>query len=145
MNYKQIEVGLDNVVAMEDFLKKYLEIFNRIEAIGDMFRRGEVDNPIETDRVMKELAGLQANLNLVAVIADTVKQQQEAKLFLERKMELKDLGEKVITTQIEKEIAGDVHLYRRFRNIFQAYRDTCGRLISVCQSSLRNLNKEFTT
>jgi len=144
MIYKDIEKYFKDEKGLEQLLLKYKEVFEKINYYEGLFKDGILSTPNETDDAMKQLGSIYSTLNVVATIADTQKKNIEDKYFvdLRNKKIKKKKGDKVIAAVLDKESSVHVALYRRVRNIFQAYRDSCDRLISICQSSLKSLDKE---
>ena len=128
---------------LEELLKECSESFEKIEYYSHSLRNKIIDNLSETDLAMKELTGIYMYLNVVCMIAETEKINRESLYYYERKLELENEGiKKVVGSQIEREASNHVKNYRRVRNIFEAYKNSCDRAISVCQSSLKTWERE---
>ena len=122
---------------LEELLKYYQECFLKLHQYEMDFKKGVIQSGFRTDQVMKELAGIYSMLNIVVAIVDTWKTTQENTQYNLLRIEKENNKEKVISSLIEKEASEFVNDIRRVRNIFEAYRDSCDRLISICQSSLK--------
>ena len=82
------------------------------------------------------------NLNVIATLAETEKKNRESKYFETKRLEKEANNEKVSAALLSQEASNHVAMYRRIRNIFQAYRNSCSMAISVCQSSLKSFERE---
>ena len=126
-----------------DFIeKKYREVFDKIDYIQGLFQSGVLEDPNETDKVMKELTGYYICLNPITNELEADKKNIEDALFTTFRIKKEKAGEKITASSIEKEVSAIVAGWRRIRNKFQAYRDSCATGISVCQSSLKSVEKE---
>jgi len=141
MDYKEI-----NKMIFEDRLQEllaaYQEVFDKIEYHASNMREGLLDTQDEVDKVMKELAGLYMSLTLVASITETAKEVKEVVQYNKLKMEKVGMGMKIVSSQLEKEANQDVIEIKKVKTVFQAYREMCNTAITVCQSSLKNIDKE---
>lgn len=144
MNYQEIQKCFQDEKGMQSLLQKYQSVFDSVEDYRERFCSGVIDSPSETDSAMKTLTGLFISLNLVAAVADTVKRNAELQFFMTKKMELEGDGSKIVVASIEKEASSNVSTLRRIRNIFVAYRDSCEKAISICQTSLKSWDRERT-
>lgn len=127
---------------LQQLLDKNKEIFDKIDYIQSLFRGGVLENPTDTDATMKELTGYFMYLNPIACELEAEKKNTEDALFTTFRV-IKEKNEgKPVFSMIEKEVSAIMSAYRLTRNKFIAYRDNCSTAISVCQSSLKNLEKE---
>jgi len=142
MDFKEIEKMFENEEQLGKLLQSYSEVFDKIDYYQDLFQNGAIDTPGETDKIMKELTGIFMSISIIATIADSEKTNRESRKYNTLRIEASNRGEKPVVAQLDREASAFVAPYRKIRNIFQAYRDVCDRAISVCQSSLRFMDKE---
>jgi hypothetical protein len=143
MLYEKIETYLETHEGMTKLLEEFKEAFERIEFVSDLFKEGNVNTHQLTDQIMKELGGWYSSLNVVVMLSETKKKNHEACYFNSVRNQMENVGKKkVIAAVIDREVSESASSIRRIRNIFQSYRDNCDRLMSVCQSSLKALERE---
>jgi|WetSurSiteA1Bulk_404760.scaffolds.fasta_scaffold00683_15 hypothetical protein len=142
MTRQDIEEHFQNKEKLPELLEQYQEVFDVILYWESCLKNDAVDTPSETDKAMKQLASVYSTLNVVARIAETYKINAESKYYNVKRMELENEGHKTVAASLENEATEHVSDYRRIRNIFEGYRDSCDRLISVLQSSLKSAERE---
>jgi len=144
MTINEITLAFETEAGMLHLLEAHLELFNLIEKFALEFRLGKINNPEATDVAMKELNGAYMTLNIIVGIAEEQKKTREDILFNQLYQSNQTLGLKAIVSNLEKQASEKVSTYRRIHNIFRAYRDSCDKAISVCQSSLKGVIREGT-
>lgn len=142
MFLKEIESYFIDTGKLLQILVDSQEIFNRIVFFQNALRAGAIDHPNDVDKALKELVALYSHLNVVARIADNWLVLAEEGYFNARKIEADKNKEKYSIAALEKEAEVHAFDFLRVKNIFEAYRDSCDRIISVLQSSLKSLDKE---
>ena len=142
MTIKEYENLFQDEEHLTQLINKYQESFDRVNHYSDLFRNGAIYDPEETDKAMKDLTGIFMSLSIVATMAETEKMNREVRFYNQAKMKVENEGGKAVVAQLDRQSSAHVASWRKVRNIFQAYRDVCDRVISVCQSSLKSLEKE---
>lgn len=123
---------------------KYKECFDRIHEYEAMFREGVIQSAVQTDEALKELGAIFSSLNVVAYLCDVYVKNITDSEFNRLKIGALATG-KLTTVNFEllkKEASESVNEYRITAAIFCGYRDSCDRLVSICQSSLKFEEKE---
>lgn len=123
---------------LDEFVGRYIEVFQKIDYIKDLFINGILITPEETDRVMKELMGYYMTLNTAATMAETYASLLESNLASRLRLEDKNLSPTAIKNEAKTKSAD----YRKVANVLKAYLDSCDKAISVCQSSLKWIERE---
>ena len=123
-----------------EFLAGYAPVFDCIVSYEGSLREGVISTPGAIDEAMKELVALYSTLNTATALVETKTTIQEAKAYIQ----FKDLSNGLKTT--ERYLTSQVDLacesYHRLCKIFETYRDSCDRMISVLQSSLKHTERE---
>lgn len=141
MTRKEIEFHFKNG-NLEELLEKYDEVFDRVVYYEGCFRNEAIETPHDIALAMNEITALYSSLNIVSKIADAYKINLEDKYYNNRRIEIEKEGKKSVAGNLEKESSLHVSDYRRVRNIFEAYRDSCDKMIFVLQSSLKSTERE---
>lgn len=131
-----------NEKKLNELIEKYQELFDLVDYYANIFKEGVITTAEETDDAMKKLSGIYMSLNTVTGIAEAQLKKQEDKYFDNRWNEMEELGEKPVVARLEREASLHVAKYREIRNLFRDYTNNCDKTISVCQSSLKALERE---
>ncbi len=137
MNYKEIELYFQDEESLTRLLGEYTVTFERIEYYGELLRNGALTSGDEITSAMSEMVGIYENLNSVAMTGEMYKLNKEEDLAEKKRMQR---ATKLITSLAEE--VKQVSIYRRIRNVFVSRRDACEKIISVFQSTLKNLDRE---
>ena len=142
LGYREIE-DLIEANKIEELLQSYNEIFTVVHYYEQLLMASIISTPNETDNTMKKLGACYSSLNRAYMMLDTLKQKKESEIFLTKKIELEKENKKIVAAVVEREVSAEVNVYRRVRNIFFAYKESCDRIISICQSSLKYSDHEI--
>ena len=123
-------------------LTEYKEVFDRLEAIEQEFRKGHISTPDVTDNILKELASYYAYLSTRITEKEIEKLDKSKDLVETSVSEAKQLGIKVNKSTMDRDI--DFKLLDLVKEIMtlETKRNNCDKFISVCQSSLKSLDRE---
>ena len=122
-------------------LEKYKETFDRISAIEQEFINRCHQHPSAINDVMLELAGLYTYLNEEKTLLDVEKFKKSSQLkddYISSQM----AGVKISKASIDEKI--DIELSELVIDIMtlEGKLQNCDKLISVCQSSLKSIQRE---
>lgn len=139
MNEKLLREG-----KLTELREKYQECFDRIHEYEVMFREGVIQSAVQTDEALKELGAIFSSLNVVAYLCDVFVKNIETSEFNRLKIGASAAGKITTITSdlLKKQASESVNEYRITAAIFCGYRDSCDRLVSICQSSLKFEEKE---
>lgn len=140
MNY------FENEKTLLKLLNEYRDCFERIQYYGQLFKdKVIVSLPHDIAMAMSELSGIFASLNEIAYQAETEQLNLEEVVAEKRRIDRENkklsIGSK---SNFDKDVE-KIGLYRRIRNQFKEKKETCDKLITVCQSLLRVAEKEQRT
>ena len=123
-------------------LEKYKETFERLTAIEHEFSNGCLNTPDSINTIMLELAGHYTFLNSQKTDLEVEKFKRSIAIRDEIQGEAKTLGTRVAKNQLEQDI--DCKLSELVSDIMMLEGKllNCDKLISVCQSSLKSLDRE---
>ncbi len=133
----EIERKLKDEKELEKLLNDYSEGFELVDSYGEKLRNHMLDTPQDLDMAITELGGWFVTLNTVCALSETMKMNAE-----ESHKQVKQAN-KAYGVQAP-DGSDKIQLYRRIRNIFQVYCDNCEKIISICQSRMRSLDREKT-
>ncbi len=131
MLHTDIEHKLKDEKGLEKLLKEYSDLFERIESTGHQLRDGTIDTPHEIVELMVEFGGMYVSLQMATLLTEG--QFAYKKDIVADNKRLKLHGEH--DTKM-------LHYYRRVHKILKAYRDSCDKIITICQSKIRVFEKE---
>ena len=141
MNYKTIESYFMSEEGVQELLDLYTPQFNEVQEIADKLISGQIMTKEEIDLSLSKITGLYMTLNIVTVIADTAKKQEEGKRNFQRIQEFETAKKKPVQSAIDKLVFSDVQYLRRVRNIFQAYRGSAEKGMGSAQSRLSAIKR----
>jgi len=123
-------------------LEKYKETFDRLTLIEHEFSNGCLNTPDSINTIMLELAGHYTFLNSQKIDLDVEKFKRSIAIRDKIQGEARTLGTRVAKNQLEQDI--DCELSELVANIMylEGKLLNCDKLISVCQSSLKSLDRE---
>jgi len=124
----------------ETLVREYKDTFERLDEIISNFQHGTY-GPNDVDAFMKELAGIYASLNNRVTDLEVDRLGIEAIYGAKRKEELEAMG-KVSMTQLDRELQWYTIEHTKAIRLFQGRLDSSDKLISICQSSLKSLDRE---
>ena len=143
MDYKEIEQYFENN-QIDDLLGKYKDVFYEVDYHEKLLMNHVLNDINSVREAIQRLSGLYMSLRRPLSIADTAvengKSRQYHNLKIQHDNEKPD--EKFISSSVEREASLSVAPYRRARNLFAAYVESCEKGIGSCQSLLNSLNKE---
>lgn len=131
MTYKEIEEQLKTYEGMEKVLKAFSECFTDVDTFAEHLRNGMVSTPHEVDNMMAHATGIYVQFNIIAELADTRFQYVKEQIMIQKKQNI--IGE------FDSDMLGNC---RRIKDIFDAYTKGTEKIISTCQSRLRQFEKE---
>ena len=140
MSIQEVENQLNKDVV--EFLAGYSPVFDRIVWHEEALREGAINTPGAIDESMKELVSLYSTLNTATAFVETKTTVNEAKAYIKCKESIERLGMKVTEKYINSQVDIECEPYHRLCKIFETYRDSCDRMISVLQSSLKHAERE---
>lgn len=142
MTIKEIERYFESPENLNGVIDKFLESFERIGHFEDCLKNSTIDNPHLVKEALNELAAIYSVLNVVARVAEAYRINKELYFYHIKKMECDKLSIKYTEKQLESDSRLKVEAYRRISSIFEGYRDSCDKMISVLQSSLKSIERE---
>jgi hypothetical protein len=116
--------------------------FDRIAHYETLLAEGAIDNPGEIDKAMHELVSIFSRLNVISRIAESYKNRVEAQEYFAERIKLENQGSKPTEKHLDLHARRQAEPYRRIVAIFEGYRDSSDRMISVLQSSLKSMERE---
>lgn len=122
-------------------LDKYKETFDRIMAIEHEFANGCLTTPDAINSIMLELAGHFTFLNNLKTELEIDKFKKSTKLrddYISSQM----AGVKISKASIEGKIDGELSELVAQIMFLEGQLVNCDKLISVCQSSLKSIDRE---
>lgn len=137
MTYKEIESYFKNEKKLEELLEIYSSKFELVEKDADCLINNDIFTQEEIENILSRETGIYMQLNIVTEIAETFKKKEEGRLNFQKVKECEKAGNKIVQTQIDKEISHDVQYLRRIRNLLNAYRNSSDKCIGSCQSRLK--------
>ncbi len=129
----QIEKSLQNEKEIISLLNEYAVGMKLVEEYGARLRNHMLDTPDDLNTAILELGGWFVSFNTVYTLAETLKMAAEEDLKNKKKQSIVDPGDESL-----------VQAYRRVRNIFGVCCENCEKIISICQSRMRSLDREKT-
>ena len=139
MSLLRIEADLNN--NLQSFVESFVSVFDRVVHYEVSLREGAVETPAAIDEAMKELVALYSTLNTATALLQAKITIHEAKEYIQ----FKDQSNGIKTTEryINSQVDIKSEHYHRACAIFQSCRDNCDRMISVLQSSLKAVERDF--
>ena len=143
MNYKEIEQYFGNN-QIDDLLEKYIECFNDVDYYEKLLINHVLNDISGVREAIQRLSGLYMSLRRPYAIAETFIENGKARHYhnLKIKHDNENPDKKIISAALEREASYFVAPFRRARNLFAAYVESCEKGIGSCQSLLNSLNKE---
>ena len=142
MNYINIEkIVKEN--KLESLLKDLQPIFENIDVRSQRLMAGTYTDGHKASQLLMKATGWHGYLSDIYNTLDTIKTDQETRLFNSIKMKEEKLGKKITAAVIDKAVSAEVMGLRRVRNIIGSYRDICDKMIFSCQSLLKSLNDSY--
>lgn len=132
MIYENILKKLEDFTDTQELLKEYKHTFEMIEEYGNNLHNGTLDTPLELDTAISELGSVYTSLTVVVNLCEGHKMKKEEDWKESKRQKVLDNS------------AQELHYYRQIRNIFKGYKDGCDRLISICQTKLKQIEREKT-
>jgi len=153
MRILEIEQLFQTEDTLVQVLEKLSDDFARIDEYAEMAKSNVYATADKVSEVLIELSGCHSNLITVLGVAESEKKNREQHKYSNIKIEFDNAAAvdekgkliKFTSTIAEKEASDFVSSYRRIRNIIKAYKDSCATSISVLQSVLKDLKKEWNS
>jgi hypothetical protein len=123
-------------------LEKYKETFDRITIIEHEFANGCREHPNAISAIMLELAGHYTFLNNQKVELEVEKFKKSIVIRDDIYNEAKTIGGKVTKTQLEQNVDDSLADIVSSIMILEGKLVNIDKLISVCQSSLKSIDRE---
>ncbi len=142
MQYRDIEEFFSDESKLEGILENSLEMFDKIDIIGEKLRKGIITTPVECTLILQELNGIFAFLNPIYKISEVQKKNREERSYVDIKIKTEKMGNKFVSASTDREASLSVANYRRVRSIFEGYIEICKGLIGSCQSLLKSMQEE---
>lgn len=123
-------------------LNNFQETFSRLSAIEHEFANGCFITPDAINTIMLELAGHYAFLNSKKTDLEIEKFKQSISIRDNIQNEANTCGIKVPKTRLEQEVDAKLVDIVTDIMILEGKLQNCDKLISVCQSSLKSIDRE---
>ena len=130
MIYKNIQSKLKTIEGTKKLLEEYGPSFSMIEEYSAQLHNAVLDTPKELDKVISELGSIYVSLTVVFNLSEGYKMLKEEEFRENKKNKILGVN------------SNEVHYYREIKNIFKSYKDGCDRLISICQTKLKQIERE---
>lgn len=129
----------DNIDGLEKLLKDYSEIFEMIDDFGQQLIAGIPNTPDDYKEILDKLTGAYISLEPLYTQAEAKKLNEELQAYVDKKRELEEKGDKIVSATLDREASLAVADYRRIRAVLEGYVEACGKGISTCQTQLRRI------
>ena len=123
-------------------LEQYKETFDRITTIEHEFANGCREHPNAISAIMLELAGHYTFLNSQKTELEVAKFREAIKIRNELSVEYSLSGQKMVKTQLEQMIDSKLESLVSQIMTLEGKLQNVDKLISVCQSSLKSIDRE---
>ena len=127
---------------MEQLVVKTQKLFDEVDEIGRALRQGEVNSGQAAQDSLLRATGLFVYINKVAVMIAAHKKNVELRTYMKLQTAAVEAGSKYTAAGLEKESSAAVADWRRARDIYVAYSESCKQIIQSLQSYLKYLNDQ---
>ena len=145
MKFIEIEQYFNDESLVLEIIQEYTDCFNEINELNRQMRAFEAKTPDQIDEVLTRFTGLYGTLNEVLGQAEYEKNNRQVRYLEQLKSENsnKPVKEQENITSLKNEASAQVAPYRKVRNIFASYVETCKVTIVTCQSRLKRVVTEM--
>lgn len=142
MQYNDIERYFESDNTVVEVLEPCVEIFNRIDEIGQSLRNRTYNNPKDISDLLQELNGILIFLKPIYGIAESAKTENEDRFYNDRKNTIEKEGGKIVSAVLDREASLSVSNYRRVRNVIESYISVAETCIISSQCLLKGQQQE---
>jgi len=151
MRILEIEQLFQSEDTLDQVFERLSDSFCRIDDYADMAKANVFTTAEQVDKVLTELSGCHSDVITVLGVAKTEKKNRQGEKYSEIKINhenaaaVDDKGKliKFVDSVAKQEASTFVAKYRRIKNIVEAYKDSCETSISVLQSVLKDLGRDY--
>ena len=142
MRITELESYFQDETTLLKLIEEYQPLFDTIEEYETKLRNQAVDSPHEIELAMRVMVALYSKLNVVARVADVQETTQKVVAYNKNRLASARTGTSITATELQNLSAQQTSHYRRIKAIFEAYTDSCEKIISVLQSCLKSYDRE---
>jgi hypothetical protein len=137
-----LESYFKDMNGLNDLVTKTQPLFDQVDELGRTLRQGEVNTSMVASECLLKATGLFVYINKVSVMLGAYKKNTELRDYVARQTKASEAGTKFTASGLEKESSAAVAEWRRARDIYVAYSESCRQIIQSLQSYMKYLNDQ---